>query len=634
MDTGMKKPNRLIDEASPYLHQHAYNPIAWQPWGEEAFAEAARHDLPIFLSIGYASCHWCHVMAAESFEDALIAELLNEHYVPIKVDREQWPDVDAFYMQACVALQGQGGWPLNVFLLPDRRPFYAASYLPAGTRKGQPGLCGLLSRITGMWDGDRGKLMEWADQLTNALACTGSAARADQEAPSVPSLSSRLESELLRTEDREHGGIGGSPKFPNAPALRFLLCRTQRRATVDASCRMAMRALRAMAQGGIRDHVGHGFFRYTVDSAWRTPHFEKMLQDNALLALAYLEAAQLEAAQAGASPSNASESGGARQDSSLAEVARDALDYIVGTLTGELGGFYSSQDADDPLGEGAYYQWTPEEVRQVLGLQDGVRGCMLLGIGLDGGALDRRPVKSAPRCDPKTGCTLTGFEQSHGWLPFLPALPTEPDAAFLQACLPQLARVRALRPAPRVIELCPLLGNGIAIAALATAAQALDAPEYLRAAEGAARFIGEHMAKKGRLMGSWSGGSASCPATVEGYAAFIWGLICLHSAAPKDGWLAQAEHWQAAQRALFLRADGGLTLTGSDLHDLPADQCAVIDDAMPSGAAMTAANLLALHCATGQAGYKDDYERLLCASLTDGEGQLFACAALLAAAQG
>ena len=620
MTDSLQAPNRLIHATSPYLLEHAYNPVDWRPWGNEAFAEARALERPVFLSIGYASCHWCHVMAEESFEDLLIAELLNGHFVPIKVDREQWPDVDSFYMQACVALQGHGGWPLNAFLMPDRRPFYAVSYLPAGNRSGQMGLCGLLSRITGLWESERVRLEEWAEQLTASLACTPQPTKAAP--PDARALADRLEEGLFRAQDEEHGGIGGAPKFPNAPALRFLLRRASQTGAPGegGAFRMAARALEAMARGGIRDHVGHGFFRYAVDRAWRIPHYEKMLQDNALLALAYLEAARGPGAAGFA-------------DADFEGVARDALAYITGMLTGEAGGFFSSQDADDPGGEGAYYRWTPEEVQGVLGAQDGVRLCALLGIGVDGGALEAQPGPG-PRCDPKTGCSARGgHEEGEGWLPFRTGPLAEPDRAFLEACLPMLARARDQRPAPRVIALCPLLGNGLAIAALATAARELDGPEYLQAAEGAARFVSEQMAREGRLMGSWSGGKAGAPATVDGYAAWIGGLLCLHAASPGGGdWLAMAERWQAAQRMLFTRADGGLTLTGNDLRELPAEQCAIEDGAAPSGAAMTAENLLALHRLTGDAQYRDDYERLLAASLPGVEQELFSGAALLMAA--
>ena len=621
-------PNRLIHTTSPYLLEHAYNPVDWRPWGNEAFAEARAQDKPVFLSIGYASCHWCHVMAEESFEDLLIAELLNGHFVSIKVDREQWPDVDSFYMQACTVLQGHGGWPLNVFLMPDRRPFYAVSYLPAGSRSGQMGLSGLLSRITGLWESERVRLEEWAEQLTASLACTPQAAKAAP--PDPDALARELEEGLLRAQDERHGGIGGAPKFPNAPALRFLLHRAQRagEGNENHAYRMAARTLEAMARGGIRDHIGHGFFRYAVDRAWRTPHYEKMLQDNALLALTYLEAAGHPGAAAYA-------------DADFVGVARDALAYITGMLAVEHtgspagGGFFSSQDADDPGGEGAYYRWTPEEVQGVLGAQDGVRLCALLGIGVGGGALEAKPDR-APRCDPKTGCcTPGGHEEGEGWLPFRAAPLTGPDRAFLQACLPLLARARDQRPAPRVIALCPMLGNGLAIAALATAARELGEPAYLQAAEGAARFVSEQMVRDGRLMGSWSGGKADAPATVDGYAAWIWGLLCLHAASPNEGdWLHMAERWQAAQRMLFTRADGGLTLSGNDLYELPAGQCAIEDGAAASGAAMTAENLRTLHRLTGDAQYRDDYERLLAASLPGVEKELFSGAALLMVAGG
>ncbi len=624
--------NRLSLETSPYLMEHAGNPVAWWAWGEEAFAEAARRDLPIFLSIGYASCHWCHVMAQESFENPRIAELLNARFLPIKVDREQRPDVDAFYMQACLSLQGQGGWPLTVFLMPDRRPFYADTYLPPETTDGRMGLLGLLSRLCGLWEDNRSQLEGWAEQLCGALEL-GWRAKDAAERPQIEAkqalllLSGTLEQEVLRIEDRKYGGTGNAPKFPNAPLLFFLLRRIQGREECDAQ-RMLMRALRAMASGGIHDHVGHGFFRYAVDRAWHTPHYEKMLYDQALLAQAYLRATAL--------------------DASFARVACDALDYLLESLSGEDGGFFSSQDADDPNGEGAFYRWTPQEILALMGTENGERLCLLLNIGVEGGALDDARTTAHGKkskktvCDPKTGCALEGFPAMAGephlggsatrsWLPRYDGARTAEDEAFLLANLPILRSARERRPAPRVIKLCPIIGNGLAIAALAEAAQRLQIPKYLHAAVRAADFVARQMTQNGRLMGSWSGGRAGSPATLEGYAAWIGGLLALHAAQPEADWLRRAVHWQAEQQRLFAQADGAYAMTGTDMRELPITPSATSDDAIPSGIALSAANLQVLHRATGEQRYADDLNRLLHAALPNAHAQPMAHAALLAA---
>lgn len=602
-----KTSNRLIDEKSPYLLQHAYNPVHWLPWSEEAFVKAKQEDKPIFLSIGYSACHWCHVMAEESFENQQIADLLNERFVSIKVDREQRPDVDAFYMQACVALQGQGGWPLSAFLMSNRQPFYAGTYYPPGTNAGEEGFYGLLVHIADLWRDQRSRLAGWADQLFQVL----SSPQATKPVHSAQSVVAQLEVTLTRTEDRTHGGLAGAPKFPNAPLWRFLMRRATQRSKDDPAWQMTRRALLGMALGGIHDHAGHGFFRYTVDDAWRLPHFEKMLQDNALLAQTYLEASAL--------------------DPSFSLIARDALDYLCDTLMNEWGGFFSSQDADDPMGEGAYYLWTPNEVQNLLGLQDGARCCALLGLDASRGIRPEAHAQQTPHCDPKTGCTLPNNTAS-GFLPYKTTTYSAEDEAFLSACLPTLRKARAQRPAPRIILLSPLLGNGLAIAALATAARQLQAPEYLPAAKRAAAFIEQHMTVDGRLMGSWSAGRASCPATVDGYAAWVWGLLRLEYAEPKNGWLQKAEAWHAALLSLFQQEDQSLALTGKDMQDLPMVQQSIADDAMPSGTAMCIDNLAMLHQLTGKADYEAARERLLNAVLPYAAQQPTAHAALFSAA--
>lgn len=602
-----KISNRLIDEQSPYLLQHAHNPVNWLPWGEEAFVMAKQEDKPIFLSIGYSACHWCHVMAEESFENQQIADLLNEHFVSIKVDREQRPDVDSFYMQACVALQGQGGWPLSAFLMANRQPFYAGTYYPPGTNAGEEGLYGLLVHIADLWRDNRRRVIGWADQLFEVL----SAPQAVKTVKSAQSVVAQLEATLTRAEDRTNGGLGGAPKFPNAPFWRFLMRNAAQRSKEDPAWQITRRALLGMALGGIHDHVGHGFFRYAVDEAWRLPHFEKMLQDNALLAQTYLEASAL--------------------DPSFALITRDALDYICGSLINESGGFYSSQDADDPLGEGAYYLWTPEEVQTLLGLQDGARCCALLGLDTSRGIRPAAHGTQMPHCDPKTGCTIPN-KAAPGFLPYKTTTYSAEDEAFLSACLPTLLQARAKRPAPRIIALSPLLGNGLAIAALASAARQLQAPEYLQAAKRAATFIEQHMTVDGRLMGSWSAGRASCPATIDGYAAWVWGLLRLEHAEPSSGWLQKAEAWHAALLSLFQQADQSLALTGKDIQDLPMVQQSTTDDAMPSGTAMCIDNFAMLHELTGKAEYLAARERLLKTVLPYAAQQPTAHAALLAAA--
>lgn len=549
-------------------------------------------------------------MAHESFEDPIIAELLNTHFVAIKVDREQRPDVDALYMQACIALQGQGGWPLTVFLLPDRRPFYAGSYFPPDSLDGQTGLRGLLSRIAGLWVDDRARLITWAEQLMRSIAISG-------QAPKYPaSLPGRLEADLLRAEDRMYGGIGSGPKFPNLTLLLFLMARGQARDVGDDVWQMVSRALWALYVGGIRDHVGNGFFRYTVDGAWRTPHYEKMLQDNALLAIAAMRSRT-------------------HLPAWVDELTKSALDYLLDALRSDEHGFFSSQDADDAHGEGAYYLWTTEEIASLLGTRDSQRFCTLFGIGID--SKPRRDVskkRRAMRCDPLLGCSLDSAPEPVGSLPRRAAVFTEADESFSLFSLGVLARARAQRPAPEVIALCPMLGNGLAIVALAEAALVHHTAAYEQAALNAASFVEEKMILDGRLMGSYSNGGATCPATLDGYAAWDWALISLDALHPANGWLEKAIYWCDQALALFLQPDGRMSLSGNDMHDLPVMLPATSDDAMPSGVAMMASNLRMLHGITGDARFGELRERILAAALPNIAQSPMAHASLVAEMEG
>ncbi len=575
--------SRLSGETSPYLLAHAAQPIAWFPWGDEAFEEAARRDVPVFLSSGYASCHWCHRMAQDAFQDPIVAELLNAHFVSVKVDREQRPDVDAYYMESCVALNGEGGWPLSVFLLPDRRPFFAGTYFPAQTRGGQTGMRALLSRLSSLWASDRSRIYSWADQLSGAVFQAHASAHADMGA-----LCTQLERDLLAAEDRHAGGIGKAPKFPNVPALRFLMERARSASQPGAedetpAGQMLHRAADAMARGGIHDLVGGGFFRYAVDAMWRTPHYEKMLVDNAQLALLFLRCG-------------------------MPDPAIDAADYMLSTLRFKEGGFYSSQDADDPRGEGAYYLLTPEEVEAALGPEDGARCCALLHI------------LHAP-----------GDRKHQGVLPYLDAGLREADEAFLRAMRPKLMEIRKERPAPRVIEQATLTGNALSILALSVLGRQLGLSHYVQAASQAARFVGEYMVERGRLFGAWSAGTPSSPATLDGYAAYALSLFALSEADKQTPWRKSALHFLDETMRLFVPPDGRPALTGSDVRDLPVRISAVTDESVPSGASLLLECLLAAHRFTGNPDRLSDAQRILGASLPSAGSSLLSHAGVLTA---
>ena len=346
--------NRLARERSPYLLQHAANPVDWYAWGDEAFERARKEDKPIFLSIGYSTCHWCHVMEHESFEDPAIAELLNEHFVSIKVDREERPDVDRVYMSFVQSTTGSGGWPMTVFLTPQLKPFFGGTYFPPSSRWGRPGFADLITEIARVWKEDRPRVDEAAAELTERLVAVTSGGRAETEVADADALDAAVE-QFQMAFDRRHGGFGGAPKFPRPSELLFLLREYARRGTAQAPLLMATDTLRAMALGGMRDHIGGGFHRYSVDAEWRVPHFEKMLYDQAQLVLAYLEAAQ------------------ATGDDFYATVAEDTLHYVLRDMTSPEGGFYSAEDADSippeqagspnaHKSEGAFYIWSDDEI--------------------------------------------------------------------------------------------------------------------------------------------------------------------------------------------------------------------------------------------------------------------------------
>lgn len=354
---GEKKPNRLISQKSPYLLQHAYNPVDWYPWGEEAFARARAEDKPVFLSIGYSTCHWCHVMERESFTDEEVASLLNENFVAVKVDREERPDVDQIYMRVCQAMTGHGGWPLTIIMTPDKKPFFAGTYFPRENRWGRPGLIDILKQVKEAWGKRKEKLLAISEGIVRAVQPDGEGLAREPEEEVIKKAFDQLFGEF----DPLFGGFGNAPKFP-LPHNIFFLLRFYRRQGEKKALEMAEKTLACMYRGGIYDHIGFGFSRYATDREWVVPHFEKMLYDNALLACAYLEAYQVTG-----SPF-------------YARVARDVFTYVLREMKSPEGGFYSAQDADSEGVEGKFYLWTPEEVAEVLGDEEGSFFCRLYDV--------------------------------------------------------------------------------------------------------------------------------------------------------------------------------------------------------------------------------------------------------------
>ena len=562
-DRKSRVPNRLSQSTSPYLRQHADNPVDWYEWGEEAFDEARRRDVPVLLSIGYSACHWCHVMAHESFEDPSTARLMNEGFVNIKVDREERPDVDAVYMNATQALTGRGGWPMTVFLDPDRRPFYAGTYFPSQPRHGMPSFPQLLGAITEAWTQRRQELADQARRLTEAISRpipTG------EDPPGEPELRAAYLG-LEHAFDPVHGGLGGAPKFPQQPALEFLLRVTGREWAPKAGA-MVRQTLERMAAGGIHDHVGGGFARYSVDAEWLVPHFEKMLYDNAQLARLYLRAGQVFG-----SPS-------------FTDIATRTLEYLARDLSNEAGGFMSAEDADSEGAEGTFYVWSDAEIREVLGDAAGF-AVSRYGITPHGNFEGANILHHAR--------LLTEVAEAEGIdLPTAQRLDVEVRN--------RLQERRARRVRPGLDHKVVTAWNGLAIRAFAEAGAVLHRPDLLARAVRAADFVLEHLTDdSGRLLRVWAEGEAKVPAFVEDYSAMALSCFALYEATGDTRWFAEAERLTRAIPALFAADDGGFHTSGTDAEQLLVRQKDLMDNPSPSGNSMGADALLRLAAYTGEA---------------------------------
>jgi uncharacterized protein YyaL (SSP411 family)/aryl-alcohol dehydrogenase-like predicted oxidoreductase len=561
--------NRLIESTSPYLLQHAHNPVDWNPWGEEALARARAEDKPILLSIGYSACHWCHVMERESFENEEIARLMNEHFVPVKVDREERPDLDDIYMAATLAMNdGQGGWPMTVFLTPQQEPFFAGTYFPPVDRYGRPGFKTLLARIADLWQRDRGGLRAQAAEVTGFLR---------ENTKSAPGLSVGAEeirkavAQLARDFDARWGGFGRAPKFPPSAGISLLL-RAHRRFGDEQALGMATRTLEMMARGGMHDQIGGGFHRYSVDERWLVPHFEKMLYDNAQLARAYLEGYQ------------------ASGESSFRDVAVDVLDYVLREMTSPEGGFYSATDADSEGEEGRFFVWTPAEVREALGDDEAAR---IFGAAYDvteAGNFEGHNIPHLPR-------PLDEVAKELG-------LPLEALRASLAASRARLYEARARRVAPGLDDKILTAWNGLMIGALAEGFRVVGDLRYLEAARRAAAFLGEHLVgDDGRLLRTWRAGKAHLGAYLEDHAYLAAGLLDLYEAGGDAEHLREAERLAERMRADFAAEDGGFYSTAQGHEALIVRHREGHDGATP------AANAVAAH-ALARLSYHLDREDL------------------------
>ena len=561
--------NRLEKEKSPYLLQHANNPVDWYPWGDEAFDKAKAEDRPIFLSIGYSTCHWCHVMERESFEDEEVAAPLNRDYVAIKVDREERPDIDHIYMAVCQALTGQGGWPLTLIMTPDKKPFFAGTYFPKDSKWGRPGLLGILDQVSRKWKSGRGEIAGIGERITGAVAgqYSGSWGEPDLE------MAERAYRELENSFDSRWGGFGAAPKFPAPHNLMFLL-RYWKRTGREKALEMVEKTLRSMYAGGIYDHIGFGFSRYSTDERWLVPHFEKMLYDNALLSLVYTEAYQ------------------ATGNNFYREAASGIYNYVLRDMTSPEGGFYSAEDADSEGVEGKFYVWDPGEVTRVLGQEAGRYFCEIYDITREGNF---------------EGLSIPNLIASGGL--------EGKDRERLEASRQKLFDYREDRVHPYLDDKILTSWNGLMVASLARSAAVTGSREHLGAAERAVEFIWDVMRREdGRLLARYRDGEAALPGYIDDYAFLQWGLLELYEVTFSPMYLKRALFLLDQMTDLFWdRENGGFFFYGRDSEDLIARPREVYDGAVPSGNSVAALNMLRLSRITGRNDLSDMAARQLSA---------------------
>ena len=596
--------NRLATSLSPYLLQHKDNPVDWYAWGDEAFETATREDKPIFLSVGYAACHWCHVMEHESFEDASIAALLNQNFVSIKVDREERPDIDQIYMNAVQVMTGRGGWPMSVFLDHQRQPFFAGTYWPPKQKFGMPGFTQVLDALAEAWKNRRDEVLKHAGEITLALqqladgTAENTSAVDDSAVPGFDLVTAAGE-RLLEVLDSKWGGFGGAPKFPHATDLDLLL-RLGHTTSNAAMVAAAELTLDRMAAGGIRDHIGGGFSRYSVDGQWLVPHFEKMLYDNALLVEAYVRAFQVTGHQR------------------HADVACETLDYVCRELVDAAGGFHCSEDADSEGVEGKYYVWSPEEVEQVLGTESARDFCVVYDIS-EKGNFEGKSIPNLPRSISDWSEDMSVDEQEL--------------AALLAGYRENLRVARDQRVHPGRDDKVITAWNSMMIKALSVAGAVLDQPAYLDAAERAADFLLTQMTREdGRLLHAFRAGQAHLDAFVDDYAYTIEAFISLFESTGRSRWIGRAVKLADSMIEHFEdRNSGGFFYTADDAETLIARTKDWHDGSLVSGNASAVMGLLKLAQLCNREDFRDVAERTLVCGTQVMASQSGACGALLSA---
>lgn len=578
--------NRLVFESSPYLLQHAANPVDWYPWGDQAFERAVKEDKAIFLSIGYATCHWCHVMERESFEDEEVAALLNQHFICIKVDKEERPDIDHIYMTACQAMTGHGGWPLSIFLTHDRKPFYAGTYIPKRGRYNRPGMLDFLPRVAQFWKSAREEILDDADKLTQAIKNHSALSPGEPLGKNELNLAYR---QLVQRYDGNHGGFGTAPKFPTPHNYMYLL-RYAFHTSMEEPQTMTAHSLLAMRRGGLFDHVGFGFHRYSTDEIWLLPHFEKMLYDQAMLAIANLETYHL------------------TKRTAFADIANEIFSYVLRDMTAPEGGFYSAEDADSEGEEGKFYVWQPDEIKQVLGEADGALYCQVFHVVEGGNFRDEATGHASADSIPHIQGTYAQAAEALG-------MAREDLVAKLEELRSKLFTHREKRIHPLKDDKILTDWNGLMIAAIAMGARVLKNDAYLAAARKAADFIlSELRDDRGRLLKRYRKGQAGLAAHLDDYAFMVWGLIELYQACYETRYLEEAV--ALCEQALARFHDprsGAFYLTAEDSETLIARNQTIYDGATPSGNSVMAFNLVRLSRMLGKLTYEERAQQIIMA---------------------
>lgn len=574
--------NHLKDEKSPYLLQHRDNPVDWYPWGEEAFQKAKDENKPIFLSIGYSTCHWCHVMSRESFQDPEIGQLINQVFVPVKVDREERPDIDSIYMTVCQMITGSGGWPLTIIMTPDLKPFFAGTYFPKDTGPRGTGLRDLILNVHELWENQEGELLKSADELTVSLEKISQGKPGDSLPPEI--ITQTYHS-LQENFDQQYAGFGTNQKFPTPHHLLFLLRYWKQTGETEA-LNMIQETLKAMRKGGIYDHIGFGFHRYTVDQQWIIPHFEKMLYDQALLAMAYTEAYQ------------------ATGEIEYRETAEEVLEYILRDMRSPEGGFYSAEDADSEGEEGKFYLWTAEEIQELLGPEDGALFQTVYSISPEGNFKDEaRGIK--------TGKNI--LHRTKTWDEISAELEIPSDQLWwkMEHAREVLFPAREARIHPGKDDKILTDWNGLVITALSIAGKVFGREDYLVAAGEAVDFIMTHLHSQGRLKHRWREGESAIEGNLDDYAYLIWGLLELYQATFQAEYLKAALKLnQTLTKHFWDNEEGGYYFTPDHAPQILVRQKEAYDTALPSGNSVQQMNLERLYLLTGENNFRETSESL------------------------